>query len=586
MNTTETKSEAETVLIIDDDEIFRSLLKTFFIKLMPDVRIDFFDPAQQQTAADNIEWGRYDLLMLDYDLGNGQNGLDWLRRYKSSGSFPATIMLTAHGNEEIAVEAMRFGAQDYINKTKLSLDRLKQAVNNAMEKRRMQENLSNTLNLQSNIFNKVLFYKKIKEAIEKQTTDKFSFLLEIRINQYKEIYEHHGLLLTDNYITHITSGIARLIRNEKLELNIVRMADAAICCLIHNCPDRQFGGTLASRIQTFIGQPFKADDKTVIEASACIGIAVIDQKESVDTALERADKACVTAQDQGVPIYVHGVQPPKPPSVKAPAVKSSAIAEPSIAPPPKPAQIDLAEIIQLNSIQPYFQPYIALSDTATSFKASYFQMRVNLVQKDGKSIDAQEIRNMDIKSGNPAILDLWVTRYALAQILNMKKGKSPQTCGLFIRLFEESLRSNKLFEWMESLIKKTKVPNIASTMVFELHPPEFISHKEIALNFINKMRDTWGVSFALFDVVNTEVLKTCVKQGGFEFIKFTMDKQKINSIADISREARDLGVITVIEKISSAHELNTAIELNFDYGQGDFIQPPMDQLVLGDVIEL
>lgn len=579
MSASGTKSNLKSVLIIDDDEIFRVLLKTFFVKLLPDVRIDFYDPVQQGAPASDFDWQQYDLLMMDYDLGNGENGLDWLRKYKGGGVFPATIMLTAQGNEEIAVEAMRFGAQDYINKTKLSMERLGQAVNNAVEKRRKQDLLSNTLTLQSNIFNKVHFYKKIKEVIENQTSDKLAFLLQIEINQYREIHEHHGLLAADNYITHITTAIAKLILNEKLKLNIVRMGDARVCCLIQNGQDKGAGEKIAAMICEHIKQPFQADEKTRIEASASIGIVVIDQEESVDTVLDRADRACHAAAEKGTAFQTYVDDARKRP---VPAAPVTGVAAPAVV----KATVDLAEIIKLNSIQPYFQPYIALSETAATFNASYFQMRMNLVGKDGKVFDAQEVRNMDIKNGNPGMLDLWATRYALAQILNMKKVKTPRNCGLFIRLFEESLRNNKLFEWMESLIKKTEIPNIASTVVFEIRPPEFLSHKENMLNFINQMRDAWGVSFALFDVINTSVLKTCIKQASFEFIKFTMNSKDVKTIAEVSRLASDLGALTIIEQIGSAQELNTAIELKFDYGQGDFIQPPMDQLIMAEVIEM
>jgi EAL domain-containing protein (putative c-di-GMP-specific phosphodiesterase class I) len=139
---------------------------------------------------------------------------------------------------------------------------------------------------------------------------------------------------------------------------------------------------------------------------------------------------------------------------------------------------------------------------------------------------------------------------------------------------------------MDSLIKKTKIPNIASTLVFEIWPPDFLAHKDVALNLINKMRDTWGVGFAMFDVINTSILKTCVKQAGFEFIKFKMDNDNLKTISEISEAASELGVLTVVEQISNAQQLNSIIEMGFDYGQGDFIQPPMDQLIMADVIEM
>ncbi|HTT07920.1 MAG TPA: EAL domain-containing protein [Gammaproteobacteria bacterium] len=601
-----------SVLVIDDDETFHLLLKAFFIKLFPKTQIDFYNSLEHGEPPPDFAWGKYGLLVMDYDLGNGQNGLDWLRKYKKSGQFPATIMLTAHGNEELAVDAMRFGAQDYINKSKLSLERLAQAVNTALDKREKQTQLSNTMNLQSKIFNRVHFYKKIKDVIEHQAKDRHAFLLQIQINQYKEIYEKHGLLFTDGYIAEVTDVIAELLTNNKLAFNIVRMGDALIACLIHDAEDDQAGTKIAQGICEQFKQPLRVDEKSTIKSSVSIGIKAVDQTQDVDTLLVEVDRACQSAaQEKDGAFRVYAADLPAapaavaaPPARKAPGVQSAApkaVSTPatvsktrqaSPTPPAAPAapikpSVNLAEIIKLNSIQPYYQPYIALSETAGTFKASYFQMQLNLVNKDGQMFKAQALKDMEITGGSPGTLDLWVTRHALAQLLEIDKNKNDRKCGLFIRLFEESLADDKLYNWMQDLIKKAGNPAIASTLVFELHPPEFMLHKKTVMRFINQMRDTWGISFALFDVVNTTVLDTCVKQGGFEFVKFIMDEKNTENIAKISAHAREAGVLTVIENISNAQELNTAIQMNFDYGQGDFIQPPLDRLAFAnDVISM
>lgn len=57
----------------------------------------------------------YDLLVVDYQLP-GINGLDLMKCLKSENRFPPTIMMTAFGNEQLAVEAMKLGAVDYIVK--------------------------------------------------------------------------------------------------------------------------------------------------------------------------------------------------------------------------------------------------------------------------------------------------------------------------------------------------------------------------------------------------------------------------------------------------------------------------------------
>jgi len=59
--------------------------------------------------------GVYDVLMVDHQMP-GKGGLEVLRTLALRGVFPPTIMVTGHGDETVAVEAMKLGAADYVVK--------------------------------------------------------------------------------------------------------------------------------------------------------------------------------------------------------------------------------------------------------------------------------------------------------------------------------------------------------------------------------------------------------------------------------------------------------------------------------------
>ena len=59
--------------------------------------------------------GVYDVLMVDQQMP-GKGGLEVLRTLATWGALPPTIMVTGHGDEGIAVEAMKLGAGDYVVK--------------------------------------------------------------------------------------------------------------------------------------------------------------------------------------------------------------------------------------------------------------------------------------------------------------------------------------------------------------------------------------------------------------------------------------------------------------------------------------
>jgi hypothetical protein len=98
----------------------------------------------------------YDAVVLDYNLP-GEDGLDVLKRIKSASADLPVILITAFGSEEVAVEAMKEGASDYIVKrfgsTAQDL-RLAAAVRKSLQQaelarayRRTQEMLRTTLEL-------------------------------------------------------------------------------------------------------------------------------------------------------------------------------------------------------------------------------------------------------------------------------------------------------------------------------------------------------------------------------------------------------------------------------------------------------
>lgn len=91
----------------------------------------------------------FDALVLDICLP-GINGLQFLDRLKD-GEYrtpKAIIVLTGHGDEEVAVQALKWGVQDYLVKQHLKADVLQLTVRNAIEKSHLQKQLNKTLERQ------------------------------------------------------------------------------------------------------------------------------------------------------------------------------------------------------------------------------------------------------------------------------------------------------------------------------------------------------------------------------------------------------------------------------------------------------
>jgi DNA-binding NtrC family response regulator len=122
------RKEALRLLIVDDEEAsrygMRRALSTFGYNIS--------EAGSAEAARALIKQQPPDLMLLDVNLP-GISGLEFLREIQASnGSAPLVIIITAHGSERMAVDAVKGGAYDYLAKP-FELDDLRLVIKNAAE---------------------------------------------------------------------------------------------------------------------------------------------------------------------------------------------------------------------------------------------------------------------------------------------------------------------------------------------------------------------------------------------------------------------------------------------------------------------
>jgi eukaryotic-like serine/threonine-protein kinase len=144
------------ILIIDDSSDFRALLRLYLNKELKDVEIIEYDFDNLGKPADNFDWSEYDILFLDYKLGPKEDGLQWLKEFRDKPDFPPTIILTAEGDEYVAVKSIKLGAADYINKVDIKPRRIAEMVDEALEfSKRSNTDQENDINDATQLIKKV-----------------------------------------------------------------------------------------------------------------------------------------------------------------------------------------------------------------------------------------------------------------------------------------------------------------------------------------------------------------------------------------------------------------------------------------------
>ncbi|WPP48812.1 sigma-54-dependent transcriptional regulator [Catalinimonas niigatensis] len=129
------EKQDKKILIIDDDPdvlgTARMFLKQFFAQVDTEQ-----NPAQINSI---VSRGNYHVILLDMNFRRGEHdgreGLYWLERIRTIAPQTAVVLITAYGDIELAVEAMKQGAADFVLKPWKN-SKLLDAIHKALSKER------------------------------------------------------------------------------------------------------------------------------------------------------------------------------------------------------------------------------------------------------------------------------------------------------------------------------------------------------------------------------------------------------------------------------------------------------------------
>jgi two-component sensor histidine kinase/CheY-like chemotaxis protein len=121
------------VVMVDDSAAERKLCRLLLDEAHGS-RLEFFEADTALGGLETVRTMPPDCILLDYRLPD-MTGLDFLARLNQDfASPPAVVMLTGVTSEQVAVEAMKAGAQDYLVKDRITSESLGMAIQKATQK--------------------------------------------------------------------------------------------------------------------------------------------------------------------------------------------------------------------------------------------------------------------------------------------------------------------------------------------------------------------------------------------------------------------------------------------------------------------
>jgi DNA-binding NtrC family response regulator len=134
------------ILIADDHDSLRRGLA----QALTEAGHDIVEAPHGNAAIERLHEGNFDLVVSDLRMG-GSTGLEVLKTTRSLHPSCAVILMTAFGTVSTAVEAMKAGAFDYVQKP-FEIEEMEVKVDKALEVRRMQHQLDYLRHTQNDIY--------------------------------------------------------------------------------------------------------------------------------------------------------------------------------------------------------------------------------------------------------------------------------------------------------------------------------------------------------------------------------------------------------------------------------------------------
>lgn len=120
------------LLIVDDEKPTRDGLRAAL-----EDKYDVYVAEDAATAMDLLEKDHFQAVLTDFRLPN-EDGMRLIARAKALSKPPVCILMTAYGSEDLAVQAMKSGADDYIPKGRLRIEELEMRIGRALRQQHLE----------------------------------------------------------------------------------------------------------------------------------------------------------------------------------------------------------------------------------------------------------------------------------------------------------------------------------------------------------------------------------------------------------------------------------------------------------------
>ncbi len=238
-----------------------------------------------------------DLVLLDLSLPDS-SGIDTFSKIYAHSPKVPIIVLSGNDDQQLALFAVKSGAQDYLVKGKIDSALLLKAMQYSIERKRYQEELERQANYDAltGLPNRHLFHDRLKQAVFTQRNTRSIAVVFIDLDHFKVINDSLGHNFGDEVLRHVGERLQSAVRDGD---TVARLGGDEFVLILSDQTREDVIFRTMRRLIGKVSEPIVIGDRELnITCSAGISLYPTDGPD-VQTLLKNADAAMYRAKSQG-----------------------------------------------------------------------------------------------------------------------------------------------------------------------------------------------------------------------------------------------------------------------------------------------
>jgi len=514
-----------------------------------------------------LESGEQDIVLLDLSLPDA-HGLRTVKEILSH--FPALpiVVLSGMDDEDIAVQAVQAGAQDYLVKGMGDGNLLIRSLRYSIERKQTEERLSYLAQFDhlTGLANRTLFNERLAQAITwADRNDHLVALLFLDLDHFKAINDTLGHNAGDRLLISVADRLKGCVRKTDM---VSRFGGDEFTIILEGLSSAKDAASVAHKILETLLPPFDLDGHEVyVTASLGISIYPLDGGTTVEM-LRYADTAMYRAKEEGRNTYQYFTADMNKRAFEMLAFRNS-----------------LHKALDNEEFVLHYQPLVDLRSLriiGTEALIRWNHPQYGLVYP-GRFISLAEETELIIPIGE------WVLRTACARCKQWNdQGHGPM--GISINLSARQFRQRELPHVVDSILAETGLePQLLS---LELTEGSLMEDTHVASGMLFMLKemgvrisiDDFGTGYSSLSYLKRFPIQT-LKIAQTFVVDITKDSDSAAIAAAIIALSHSLHLDVIAEGVETREQLLFLQEQGCDIVQGNFISFPIPADDLGSLLE-